>query len=107
MITPVSARIAVGESAIHTRKAARPNPNGIAKRWLMIQPWNESWNGWPRNSSAIWVIAAIRRAICAGHAMGAREQASRNAPLAGFDWRLHLVLATYRRAEAVPVVAAL
>jgi hypothetical protein len=36
-----------------------------------------------------------------------REAPSRNAPLAGFDWRLHLVLATYRRAEAVPVVAAL
>jgi len=32
--------------------------------------------------------------------MGAREQAPRNASLTGFDWRLRLVLATYRRADA-------
>ena len=36
--------------------------------------------------------------------MGAREQAPRNAPLAGFR-RLRLVLATYRCTEALPVVA--
>jgi hypothetical protein len=45
----------------------------------MAEPWNGSWNGMPRNPSAIRAIAAIRRAICAGHAMGAREQAPRNA----------------------------
>jgi len=48
----------------------------------MAEPWNGSWNGMPRNPSAIRAIAAIRRAICAGHAIGAGEQASRNAPLA-------------------------
>ena len=48
----------------------------------MAEPWNGSWNGMPRNPSAIGAIAAVRRAICAGHAMGAREHAPRNAPLA-------------------------
>ena len=33
--------------------------------------------------SAISAIGAIRRAVCAGHAIDAREQAPRNAPLAG------------------------
>ncbi len=39
--------------------------------------------------------------------MSAAERASRNAPLAGFDWPLRLVLATYRRAEALPVAVGL
>ena len=46
------------------------------------RPMAEPWNGMPRNPSAIRAIAAIRHAICAGHAMRAREQAPRNAPLA-------------------------
>ena len=46
--------------------------------------WNESWNGRPGNSSAIRALDAICRVICAGHAISAREHASRNAPLAGF-----------------------
>jgi hypothetical protein len=29
-------------------------------------------------------MGAFRRAVCAGHAVGAGERASRNAPLAGF-----------------------
>jgi len=39
---------------------------------------------WPGNSSAIGASGAIRRAICAGHGMSAKKQASRNAPLARF-----------------------
>jgi hypothetical protein len=57
--------------------------------------------------SAIGASGAIRRAICAGHAMGAMEQAPRNAPLPGFDWWLPFVEATYWRAEALLVVAGL
>jgi transcriptional regulator with XRE-family HTH domain len=45
-----------------------------------------SWNGMRRNSSAISASAAIRRVVCAGQAMRARDRTSRNAPLAGFDW---------------------
>jgi len=45
----------------------------------MAEPWNGSWNGMQRNPSAIRVIAAIRRAISAGHVIGAGEQAPRNA----------------------------
>lgn len=39
----------------------------------------EPWNGTLRKSSAISASGAIRRAICAGHALGARERASCNA----------------------------
>jgi hypothetical protein len=73
----------------------------------MVESWNGSWNEWPRNSSAISALSAIGCVICAGHASRARKQAPRNAPLAGFDWRLRLVPATYRRAEGLPVVAGL
>jgi hypothetical protein len=40
-------------------------------------------------------------AIAAASGPAAKDHASRNAPLAGFDRRLRLVLATYRRAEAL------
>jgi len=46
--------------------------------------WNGSWNGMPRNPSAISAISAIRRAACAGHRMSAKGQAPRNAPLTNF-----------------------
>jgi len=53
----------------------------VVVRWrAAVDCW--PWNGWPRNSSAVSASCAIRHAICAGHAMGAREQAPRNAPLA-------------------------
>lgn len=54
----------------------------MAARWrAAVDCW--PWNGWPRNSGAISASGAIRCAICAGHAVGAREQAPRNAPLVG------------------------
>ena len=60
-------------------------------------PWNGSWNGWPRNPSAMGASDAIRRAICAGQAMSARAQASRNAPLAGSTGRTaHRGVANHR-----------
>jgi hypothetical protein len=47
-------------------------------------PWNESWNGRPGNFSAMGASGAICRVICAGHAISAREHASRNASLTMF-----------------------
>ncbi len=44
--------------------------------------WNGSWNGWPRNPSAISASGAVRRAVCAGSGGAAEEHASRKAPLA-------------------------
>jgi hypothetical protein len=55
----------------------------------MAEPWNGSWNGTPRNSGAISASDAIRRAICAGHGVSARDQAPRNASPAGFRLQLH------------------
>ena len=54
-----------------------------AQRRSTAGPWNGSWNGGPRNSSAISASGVIRRVICAGHAVGAREQAPRNVSLIG------------------------
>ena len=58
--------------------AARIGEWSLARRAVASQTWNESWNGWPRNSSAISASRTIGCAICAGHAIGARRHASRN-----------------------------
>lgn len=69
--------------------------------------WTDSWTGSPDNPSAASAVNVITRAIGAASACGAGSHASRKAPLADFDLQLHLVLATYWRIEALPVVAGL
>lgn len=59
----------------------------VGHRLSTAGPWNGSWNGRPRNSSATSAPGAICRVICAGHAISAREHASRNAPLTGSSGR--------------------
>jgi hypothetical protein len=59
---------------------ADPGPT-VGPRRSTTGPWNGSSNGRPRNSRAISAIGVMSRAICAGHAIGAREQATRNASL--------------------------
>jgi len=55
------------------------------RRRLTAGTWNGSWNGRPRNPSAISASGAIRHGICAGHAIDGGKQAPRNAPSAGAD----------------------
>jgi hypothetical protein len=65
----------------------RRKPDRVPRmRWLAshrrLGPWNESWNGTPRNSGAMSASDAIRRAVCAGQEIGVTGQVTRNAPLA-------------------------
>jgi hypothetical protein len=78
--------ISGGHWARQTARCGRPGrgPPGAKLPAMASDGAGCSWNGPPPNPSAISAIAAIRRAICAGHAIGAGEQAPRNAPLVGF-----------------------
>ena len=59
-------------------RAARIGEWSLARQAVASQTWNESWNGWPRNSSAISASGAVRRAIYAGSGIAAYSHASRN-----------------------------
>jgi len=61
----------------HAHQKRRNQANDAHAQWRLT-------NGRSGNSGAISAMGAIWRAVCAGHAIGARERASRNAPLAGF-----------------------
>ena len=75
----------------------------------MLPPaaWTSSCTESPDNPSAMSAAGAIARAIGAASACADRARAPRSAPLAGFDWRLHLALATFFALQGVGLCAEL